>query len=72
MANDTAPQILEWLSSLDPYARHRGVCSNRIDGIADWVLQTKEFREWSSGDGGSDRDVLFCYAEPGAGKTYLR
>jgi len=65
-------EIMRWLTPLEPNIRHRGVCAERFDGIGDWVLETKEFREWRGGEGGVDKAVLFCSGDPGVGKTYLR
>jgi len=69
---DEDAQIMRWLSPLEPNSRHQGVRAERFDGIGDWVLETKEFREWRGGEGGVDRAVLFCSGNPGVGKTYLR
>jgi len=65
-------QILRWLSPLEPESRHHGVRSNRFDGIGSWLLETSDFREWRNSEGGADKAVLFCYGNPGVGKTYLR
>jgi len=64
--------IMQWLSPLDPKGRHRDVRMDRLDGVGSWLLETNEFREWRSNEGGADKAVLFCYGDPGAGKTYLR
>jgi len=64
--------ILRWLSPLDPENRHHRVSADRFDGVGDWLLETRGFREWGNGEGGSDRAVLFCSENPGVGKTYLR
>ena len=64
--------IRRWLSPLEPNNRHRGVRTERFDGIGDWVLETKKFREWRSSGGGADNAILFCSGNPGVGKTYLR
>ena len=45
--------------------------TERFDGIGDWVLETKEWRE-KTGSAGVDKAVLFCSGNPGVGKTYLR
>jgi len=70
--SDGDAEIMRWLSPLEPGNRHQGVRTDRFDGIGDWVLETKEFREWRSGEGGADKAVLFCSGNPGVGKTYLR
>jgi len=69
---DENPGVVQWLSPLDPRGRHQDVRTNRLDGVGNWLLETKEFGEWRSGEGGADRAVLFCYGDPGVGKTYLR
>ena len=69
---DENPEIMRWLSPLDPRGKHHDVRTDRLDGVGNWVLETNEFREWRSGEGGADKSVLFCYGDPGVGKTYLR
>ena len=65
-------QILEWLSPLAPRERHRAVSEGRVDGIGEWLLRTTEFKKWHTSEDQSVHPVLFCYGDPGAGKTYLR
>ena len=70
---DDRPDILAWLSPLDPKLRHQEIRDRRVENIGEWVLQTKEFRSWYAGSEGdqSDNAVLFCYGGPGVGKTYI-
>ena len=37
-------------------------------------MRTEEFRRWCGLDGEVDHDkaVLFCYGNPGVGKTFIR
>ena len=70
--SDKDAEIMRWLSPLEPNNRHRDVRSDRFDGVAEWLLETKEFREWRSGDCGADNAVLFGSGNPGVGKTFLR
>ena len=37
-------------------------------------MGTEEFREWCGlgGEGEDDKPVLFCYGNPGVGKTFIR
>ena len=70
--SDDDMRIMRWLSPLEPNIRHQGVRTERFDGIGDWLLETREFREWRESVGGSDQAVLFCSGNPGVGKTYLR
>jgi len=76
--SDEDDQIREWLSPLKPQQRHQDLRADRLDGVGNWLLETSEFRKWSSGGGeslgedGSLERVLFCTGGPGVGKTYLR
>ena len=69
---DERSNILAWLSPLDPKSRHQDIQERRVENIGEWLLQTEEFRSWYAGSGGheSDKGVLFCYGNPGVGKTY--
>ena len=70
---DDRSNILAWLSPLDPKSRHQDIQDRRVENIGKWVLRTEEFRSWCAGSGGeSDDAVLFCYGDPGVGKTYIR
>ena len=69
---DENPEIMKWLSPLDPRGRHHDVRTDRVDGVGSWLLETNEFREWRGNEGGAEKAVLFCYGDPGVGKTYLR
>ncbi|RPA91093.1 hypothetical protein L873DRAFT_1715454 [Choiromyces venosus 120613-1] len=69
--SDEDRQIMQWLSPLEPQNRHDGIRSDRLEGVGNWLLETNEFREWGSGEGGADKAVLFCHGNPGVGKTYL-
>ena len=71
---DDQPNILTWLSPLDPRLRHQDIRDRRVENVGEWLLQTEEFRSWYAGSGGgkSDNSILFCYGDPGVGKTYIR
>ena len=69
---NTRRQILKWLSPLAPRERHRAIRKGRADGIGDWLLRTNEFERWCTGEDQTVHPVLFCYGNPGVGKTYLR
>jgi len=68
------PQILAWLSPLDPRIQHKKVQKMRADNVGHWFLETEEFRSWynRSGNSGSDGAALFCYGNSGVGKTFIR
>ena len=64
--------MMQWLSPLDPRRRHQDVRTDRIDGVGKWLLETDEFQVWRNSESGADKATLFCYGDPGVGKTYLR
>ncbi|RPA92356.1 hypothetical protein L873DRAFT_1655805, partial [Choiromyces venosus 120613-1] len=64
-------QILEWLSPLAPRERHQIVRDGRVPGVGDWLLQTNEFEKWHKRENQDVSPVLFCYGDPGVGKTYM-
>ena len=69
---DEKHQILEWLSPLAPRERHRAVSEGRVDRVGGWLLRTSEFEKWHTSEDQTVNPVLFCYGDPGVGKTYLR
>ena len=71
---DGGAQLLTWLSPLEPSLRHQAIQDRRVEDVGEWLLQTEEFKSWhtGSGEGESDNSVLFCYGDPGVGKTYIR
>jgi len=71
-AADEKRQVLEWLSPLEPHERHQAIGMGRVARVGDWLLLTTEFTQWSQAGGASAKSVLFCYGNPGVGKTYLR
>jgi len=38
--SDEDAQIMRWLSPLESSNRHQGVCTDRFDGVGDWLLET--------------------------------
>lgn len=56
--------IAEWVSRLDFEGRHSEVQDNCID-IGHYLTSSLEFKTWQSGPPW----ILFCHAEPGAGKV---
>jgi len=68
------PDILTWLSPLEPRLRHEDIRERRARNVGEWVLQAEEFKNWYAGSGRSESDtgVLFCYGDPGVGKTFIR
>ena len=70
---DEQSQVLTWLSPLEPKLRHHGIQDRRVEDVGEWLLQTEAFRNWCTGRGRCEPDdaVLFCYGNPGVGKTYI-
>jgi len=73
---DDRSQLLAWLSPLESSLRHRDIRERRVNNIGGWVMQTEEFRRWCGrserGEAAGDTAVLFCYGDPGVGKTFIR
>ena len=71
---DDQSDILSWLSPLEPRLRHQDIQERRVENVGEWLLKTKEFRDWCARSGARESDdaVLFCYGDPGVGKTYIR
>ena len=71
---DDRSNILAWLSPLDPRLRHQDIRDRRVENVGEWLLQTEEFKRWCGESEGDifDMGVLFCYGNPGVGKTYIR
>ena len=68
---DERPEILEWLSPLVPRLRHQEVTKSRVGGVGNWLLGQEEFLNWNTGEDGVANPVLFCYGDPGVGKTHI-
>ena len=74
IVTDDRSQLLNWLSPLDPGLRHCNIQERRVNGVGEWLIGTEEFREWSrlGEKREGDKTVLFCYGNPGVGKTFIR
>ena len=72
--SDDRSEVLTWLSPLEPRLRHYDIQERRVDTVGDWLLRTEQFRSWCStdGQGESQQAAIFCYGNPGVGKTYIR
>jgi len=71
---DDRSGLLTWLSPLEPRIRHQDIRGRRVEDVGNWLLETDEFQSWCDGarEEKSDNATLFCYGDPGVGKTYLR
>jgi len=70
--DDEYNQIKQWLSPLEPRRRHQSFQANRVDGVGSWLLESGEFWRWRYRRGIPRQAVLFCYGDPGVGKTHVR
>ena len=70
--SEESARIQEWLSPLEPRARHQDVRNQRMNGVGDWVLHRDEFELWRQGRDSAVNSTLLCYGDQGAGKTYIR
>jgi hypothetical protein len=59
--------IMQWLSPTDFPAQQHDIISRRQEGTGQWLLDSREFKDWLQG---YDR-ILFCPGIPGAGKTMM-
>ena len=71
---DERAEILAWLSPLQPQIRHNDIRAHRVKNVGDWLFQTEKYQNWFHGihRGEPDNSVLFCYGDPGVGKTFIR
>ena len=71
---DDRSQLLNWLSPLDPCLQHCDIQERRVNDVGEWFLETEEFRVWCGlgEQSEGDKTVLFCYGNPGVGKTFIR
>jgi len=71
---DDLSALLTWLSPLDPGMRHSDIQERRVNDVGEWLMATEQFKRWSglSEEGKGDEAVLFCYGNPGVGKTFIR
>jgi len=73
-ATDSRSQLLTWLSPLSPGLQHWNIQERLVNHVGEWLLETEEFRRWYAGSEGGEGEstVLFCYGDPGVGKTFIR
>ena len=71
---DDRSQLLTWLSPLDPGLQHCDIQECRVNNVGEWLMGTEEFKRWCGvgGESEGDKAVLFCYGNPGVGKTFIR
>lgn len=67
-------EILAWLSPFEQRIQHGEVRSCRVPDVGGHLLLTEVFESWSdvSRRDESDNPALFCYGNPGVGKTFIK
>ncbi|KAL0632593.1 hypothetical protein Q9L58_008524 [Maublancomyces gigas] len=60
--------ILRWLSKLDFEDDHETLFLKRYGVTGNWLIESQAFRDWIGADKSS---ILWCYGNPGAGKSVL-
>ncbi|KAI5843119.1 ankyrin repeat-containing domain protein [Morchella snyderi] len=61
-------KILAWLSMLAPEDDHNRISGKRHENTGQWFLDSTEVREWL---GELEVSLLWCYGNPGVGKSVL-
>ncbi|KAB8208120.1 hypothetical protein BDV34DRAFT_58181 [Aspergillus parasiticus] len=57
--------VLDWLTTTDYSSKQNDSIRRRHKGTLDWLLRSREFNEWMTGN----NLTLLCPGKPGAGKT---
>lgn len=65
--NEKCLAIISWLSDSNFPAQQSDLLRKCQDGTGQWLLESKEFRDWVEGK----ESILFCPGIPGAGKTFM-
>ena len=73
VGDDLSP-LLTWLSPLDPGLRHCDIQERRAGNVGERLMEAEGFKRWCRLGGGvkNDKAVLFCYGNPGVGRTFTR
>ncbi|KAL4264298.1 NACHT domain-containing protein [Pleurotus pulmonarius] len=67
-------RVVQWLRAVDTqmetdFRRHKDIHERRIVGTCEWLRGDRTYNDWK--DGSCSPSVLWIYAPPGAGKSYL-
>ncbi|SPO01972.1 uncharacterized protein DNG_04645 [Cephalotrichum gorgonifer] len=60
--------VIRWVSDLEYGETQQALHDTRLEGTGIWLLQTPEFEEWFQG---KSSGILWCFGNPGVGKTVL-
>ena len=64
-------EALEWLSPIDPSAKHDEIGASRLPGTCEWILADVDFQRWTQSLPCKDSANVACWiGGPGQGKTY--
>jgi hypothetical protein len=50
VAKEKKKEVMEWLSVGIPASRHDGFSKTRVVGSGSWFVESREFKEWVTGD----------------------
>ncbi|KAK5325159.1 hypothetical protein LTR93_004636 [Exophiala xenobiotica] len=59
--------MMTWLSGVNFWGKQDNLLQRAQEGTGEWILHEPKFESWLAGEGG----FLWCYGEPGVGKTIL-
>ncbi|KAK5367777.1 hypothetical protein LTR20_009123 [Exophiala xenobiotica] len=59
--------MMTWLSGVNFWGKQDNLLQRAQEGTGEWILREPKFKSWLAGEGG----FLWCYGEPGVGKTIL-
>ncbi|KAF7551889.1 hypothetical protein G7Z17_g4705 [Cylindrodendrum hubeiense] len=63
-------EALEWLSPIDPSAKHEEVKATRMPGTCEQILSDADFQRWVKSPPSKDYSGVSCWVgDPGQGKT---
>ncbi|KAK4945243.1 hypothetical protein LTR10_015402 [Elasticomyces elasticus] len=59
--------MMTWFSGVNFWGKQDSLQQRAQEGTGEWILHEAKFKSWLDGKGG----LLWCYGEPGVGKTIL-
>ncbi|KAE9383048.1 hypothetical protein BT96DRAFT_120161 [Gymnopus androsaceus JB14] len=68
ITDDERRNIANWLSEED-FTDHQNLLEQRLTGTGAWILEESSFVSWKNGT--SESRTLWCYGDPGVGKSLV-
>ncbi|RBR08317.1 hypothetical protein FVER53590_13216 [Fusarium verticillioides] len=66
--DQTYEAFLKWLYPGDSSQKHNSIEPCSLEGSCEWFFESQSFRDWIQQ---KESTTLYCYGDPGVGKTYL-